>query len=134
MKTVNGKNKLERQITKAKKYSGAEIYDATNKYLKVRDAEKDTYIFFGEFKDLDTKYGEKILIEPVNAEKPIWLNKWATINEDNYYDTFVIFRAFNDKMKAECERLNKGQDDLFNLKDLIKQDPYIKNRIQIRKR
>lgn len=120
MKTVNGKNKLERQITKAKKFVGVELEEKSNKYLQVTNLESvasDVYIYFGNFADLQTKYGRKIKFQPLNAQKEYWFNEWGTIHDKNYYDNFVIIKAYNDKLREEFSELAKGADDVFELRN-----------------
>ncbi|MFW6273245.1 MAG: hypothetical protein ACOC2U_05655 [bacterium] len=118
MKTVNGKNKLERQINKAKKFTGVTLEEKSNKYLKVTDAEEHVYIYFGDFADIETKYGRKIKFTPVNAQKDYWMNEWGTVQDKNYYDSFVIFKAYNDQLKQEFSELAKGADDVFELRNV----------------
>lgn len=120
MKTVNGSNKLERQITKAQKYMGITLEKDTNKYLKITNIEdkENTYIFIGSFDILETQYGTKVKFQPENAEKAMWIDEYRTINDDNFYCSFVIFKK-NEYNKAIVEKLEAGADDVFNLQKVF---------------
>lgn len=121
MKTVNGNNKLERQINKAKKYLNLTLKEDTNKYLKVdiNSIDNDVFIWFGEPKT--TKY-ESLMIKPLNGNEKVFFKKeWATIKQTNYYlGSFVIFKSFGENEYNELCEIAKGCDDLWNLKEFAK--------------
>lgn len=130
MKTINGNNKLERQITKAQKYLNIELVDSSNKYLEIKNYDQETtFIFFGKPKMV--KNGELMVLETLNG-KPIFLKSWAGLVENNYFGEFVIFKSWSGN-HAELLELAKGCDDVWLLKDyqndLISKDMSSKIRI-----
>lgn len=123
MKTINGNNKLERQINKANKYLGIELVENTNKFLKIENIKdkENTYIAFGEAISYSTSK-ELFIIKPINSNGKVFFAKeWATINEDNnfYHGKYVIFQPFKLEDKLLAKELAKGADDIFNLNDYI---------------
>ena len=130
LKNVNGKNKLERQINKAKKYVGLTLADASNKYLKIIgiDDPANTYIFFGE----TNEYEDKVIIQAENMDKGIFVKKFATVQSQMWrnggFVYFTIFRPFFDNDKAACAENAKGAEELFNLNEWLKT-----NTLEIRK-
>lgn len=124
MKTVNGKNKLERQINKAKKYLNIELVESSNKYLKIKNFDKEnTFIIFNNF-DI-SKNGEWALIRPVNKsnpDKPFFKKEFGTINGKMYFHKdveFCIFKSFGNDEHNELLDLAKGFDDVYLLSDWI---------------
>lgn len=133
MKTVNGKNKLERQINKLKKYLNIIVEERSNKYLTITDFdEENTFIFIGTPRYV--KDGDLCLIEPINATEPLFFKSWSVYYEKaswyfNYQD-FVIFKTWEGNHKKVIE-LAKGADDVFLLKDFMEgvmKDVYLKKR------
>lgn len=126
MKSINGNNKLERQINKAKKYLGVELEVATNNYLKIANIEdkENTYIAFGEsVSHLRTK--ELYVIKPINGNgKVFFIKDWATIAEDNsfYNGKYVIFKPYSLQDKLAAAELAKGFDDICNLNAFIEKN------------
>lgn len=123
MKTINGNNKLERQINKANKYLGIELVENTNKFLKIENIKdkENTYIAFGEAISYSTSK-ELFIIKPINANgKVFFVKEWATINESNnfYHGKYVIFQPYKLEDKLLAKELAKGADDIFNLNDYI---------------
>lgn len=126
MKSVNGKNKLERQINKAKKYLGIELINASNKYLKIGNIEdkENTYVIFGE----GIKYSELkelFILKPLNSNgEVIFIKEWASISEmgSYYYGDYVIFKPFKEEDKNLAKKLSNGYDDIYNLDEFIRKN------------
>jgi hypothetical protein len=70
MTTINGRNKQERLINKAKKYINVDITSSSNKYNTVRTNDEDVLIA-AQFVPLCTANGPiyKVIVE--NYEKPL---------------------------------------------------------------
>ena len=130
LKNVNGKNKLERQINKAKKYVGLTLAHASNNYLKVIgiDDPANTYVFFGE----TNEYEDKVIIQATNMDRGIFIKKFATVQSKMWrnggFVYFTIFRPYFDNDKKMCEENAKGAEELFNLNEWLKN-----NGLEIRK-
>lgn len=130
LKYVNGKNKLERQINKAKKYVGLTLAHASNNYLKVIgiDDPENTYVFFGDVNE----WNDKVIIQATNMNKGIFIKKFATVQSKMWREGgfvyFTIFRPFFDNDKALCKENAKGAEDLFLLSDWLKN-----NNLEIKK-
>lgn len=126
MKTINGNNKLERQVNKAKKYLGIELVNASNKYLKINDIEdkENTYIIFGEGINY-SQLKDLFILKPLNGNGNVFFVKeWAVISEmgSYYYGDYVIFKPFKEEDKNLAKELSKGYDDIYNLDEFIRKN------------
>lgn len=116
MKTINGNNKLERQINKALKYVDLELKQISNNNLKiVKFSNKNFLIAKESYKVLDTKFGKKILIEPLNSDKKYWINDYNTILLNEYYHKGAIVIRVNDNQLNDFNELANGCDDIYRL-------------------
>lgn len=121
MKTINGNNKLERQINKALKYVDLELKQISNNNLKiVKFSNKNFLIAKESYKVLDTKFGRKILIEPLNSDKKYWINDYNTILLNEYYHKGAIVIRVNDNQLNDFNELANGCDDIYRL-DIFKE-------------
>lgn len=131
MKTVNGKNKLERQINKAKKYLGIELVESSNQYLKVKSYdEANTYVVSKEAAKL-VKNGELYVIKPQNWNdeiKPLFVKPFATIETDNLIWFKLNPEFVSEEVKNELEEVLKGFDDIFTMKEFYKNSTWIEVR------
>lgn len=89
MKTINGNNKLERQINKAIKYVGVNLKEVSNKYLKIAEVLQTENVIVQKGKIVDTKYGLKIVFEV--AGETFWINEYNTIKLSEYHNLESIF-------------------------------------------
>lgn len=89
MKTINGKNKLERQINKAIKYCGVNLKEVSNKYLKVEKVLETENVIIQKGKIIDTKYGIKVVFDV--AGENFWINEYNTIKLSEYHNLESIF-------------------------------------------
>lgn len=131
MFTVNGKNKLERQINKAFKYLEIKLSNLSNKYLEIEEFNKEnTFIAIDNSKIV--KNGELLVISPINLkDKVIFKPKWATLIVNNYYNNYQNYVIFQEKNPEQLKVLNElanGYDDIYRLDDFLK-----KQKIQIEK-
>ena len=88
MKTINGKNKLERLINKAYKYLNITLKKTTNKYLyieKVDEKENEMVLLapLSSAKLINSKYGPKYAINVDNIEEKIWVPTFAAMELNN---------------------------------------------------
>lgn len=127
MKTVNGNNKEERLINKAKKYLGLDLIWTSNKYTKIAPNQtiSDNLILVAPsaVKILNTKYGEKLLIEPINAKEDfqIWEQPWKAIKAYNGAggDAGLIVNLSDANIQKLVDSgLLDGADDIFKLNTL----------------
>ena len=109
MKTINGKNKVERTINKLVKYLGIETKNESNQYLKITNFEKPIFKVAPETikcrKDL-------FIIELANTEKTFFTKDWATIRISG----MIAFAPWKPEDVAELERLAKNGDDVEKVK------------------
>lgn len=121
MKTINGNNKLERQINKAKKYLNIDLVEQSNKYLKIADFDKEnTFIAVGDSWKL-VKNGELIVIDSTNLEKAIFKKEFGCLYEkDSYFNgSFCIFKSYGEKEHQILKEISEGCDDIWKLEDFI---------------
>lgn len=126
MKSINGNNKLERQINKAKKFLGIELVDHSNQYLKINDIEDkgNTYIILGEGIKY-SKLKDLFILKPLNSNgRVFFVKEWAAISEmgSYYYGDYVIFKPYKEEDKILAKELSKGYDDLYNLEEFIRKN------------
>lgn len=124
MTTLNGKNKVERQINKAKKYLGIELVRASNKYLNIESVDSNKkYYFVSPTSCLVVKNGELLMVKPLNKkdEKPFFFKTFAVLKTSEYFNGggFIVSPFWSD-VKKEMSNLSKGFDDIvpLNLKNL----------------
>lgn len=113
MKTINGKNKQERVKNKLKKYFNIDIRQRSNKYSEIVKVEGVFWTTKDNIKRVSTKFGDKLIIECVNFDKPIWINEWAIFQLDN---GGIAFKPWKKEDIEICKRVVVGQDDLFEVK------------------
>lgn len=89
MKTINGKNKLERQLNKAIKYVGVELKEYSNKYLRIEKVLETKNVIIQKGKIIDTKYGLKLFFEV--AGESFWINEYNSIKLSEYYNLESLF-------------------------------------------
>lgn len=89
MKTINGNNKLERQINKAAKYVGVNLKEVSNQYLKIEEVLQAENVIIQKGKTIDTKYGLKVFFEV--AGENFWINEYNTIKLSEYHNIESIF-------------------------------------------
>lgn len=133
MKSVNGNNKLERQINKAKKYMDIVLEESSNKYLIIRDFDKtNTFIVVNAAKRV--KGRELTVIEPANSNgKVIFKPTWATLKINNFksgYNELTIFQEKDPEKLNWLKELCAGADDIYTLENYIQT---VKSNIEIEK-
>lgn len=129
MKTVNGKNKLERLMNKAYKYLNITLTKATNKYLYIEkvDVKENEMVLLAPLhsaKLVNSKYGPKYAINVDNVEETIWVPNFAAMELNNYHNDFIIFKI-NKNYVSESLWKNilealKGFDDIWLVSEYIK--------------
>ncbi|MBN4089702.1 hypothetical protein [Mycoplasma enhydrae] len=135
MKTINGKNKLERQINRAKKYLGIDLEVESNRYLRVKKQEYENNIFV--ISPSACRYSKNcdwLLIDPINwpLTKPIIIKPFKSIWINNFRNPpIVIFQVnfdyLSENEKQALEHCLNGYDDIFSLNYwLTTQNIYIK--------
>ena len=129
MKTVNGKNKLERLMTKAYKYLNITLKEASNKYLyieKVDEKENEMVLLapLGSAKLVNSKYGQKYAINVDNVEETIWVANFAALELNNYHNDVIIFKInknyVSESLWKNIEEALKGFDDIWLVSEYIK--------------
>lgn len=126
MKTQNGSNKLERQITNSKKWLGIDLVEKSNKYLKIESNEKEVYfVATGSVKELNTKYGEKFLVELMNSNKNYWIPNYRGVKA---YDALGKHIGYVLKFILDEKELLDGHDDIFELNDDLRKQICIAKR------
>ena len=133
MKSVNGNNKLERQINKAKKYMDIVLEESSNKYLIIRDFDKtNTFIVVNAARRV--KCGELTVIEPANSQgKVIFKPTWATLKINNFktgYNELTIFQEKDPEKINWLKELCFGADDIYTLENYMNT---VKSNIEIEK-
>ena len=114
MTTINGKNKTERLINKAKKYVNVDLRSTSNKYFVAATDDKNVLVADkGTWSIKKTRYGVKYLIEPNNLEKPFWIAHFAVVEGSLGQ---LIFKPW--KMTDEIEKCLIGRDGLYRLTEL----------------
>lgn len=129
MKTVNGKNKLERLINKAYKYLNITLKKATNKYLYIEkvDVKENEMILLTPLhsaKLVNSKYGTKYAINVDNIEETIWVPNFAAMELNNYHNDLIIFKVnknyVSEGLWKNIEEALKGFDDIWLVNEYIK--------------
>ena len=129
MKTVNGKNKLERLINKAYKYLNITLTKATNKYLYIEkvDVKENEMVLLAPLhsaKLVNSKYGSKYAINVDNVEETIWVPNFAVMELNNYHNDFIIFKInknyVSKSLWKNIEEALKGFDDIWLVSEYIK--------------
>ena len=129
MKTVNGKNKLERLINKAYKYLNITLTKASNKYLyieKVDEKENEMVCLapLSSTKLVNSKYGSKYAINVDNVEETIWVPNFAALELNNYHNDLIIFKInknyVSESLWKNIEEALKGFDDIWLVSEYIK--------------
>lgn len=131
MKTVNGNNKLERQINKALKYNELVLVEDSNKYLRIEkwNESKTFFVSNESVKFGSNQYGEYAMLIPLNIAKPIFIKPWNVINAyglDGGQVGYFVY-TYKDSDAATLNDLVKGDDGVLNL------NPEINNRFRIKK-
>ena len=129
MKTINGKNKLERLINKAYKYLNITLKKASNKYLyieKVDENDNEMVLLapLHSAKLVSTKYGSKYAINVDNVEETIWVSNFAALELNNYHNDLIIFKInknyVSESLWKNIEEALKGFDDIWLVSEYIK--------------
>lgn len=127
MKSINGNNKQERQINKAKKYLNIDLKNSSNNYLEIEKFdEENTFAFLGEGKIIE-QFGS-YAFNPVNSkdEKAIWKKTYSVIEATlNKKQSFFIFKSW-DGDHSKLIDLAIGCDDLIKLSDFKGKKIFIK--------
>lgn len=120
MKSINGNNKTERLINKAKKYLDINLRPKSNKYWIVEDESLNQSHFIvlaSSIKKINSKYGECLRIKPLNSKDdkcyfvPIYKALHIT-----YWSSNVYLIKVNDKDIEELLDLASGCDDIMTAK------------------
>ena len=129
MKTINGKNKLERLINKAYKYLNITLTKATNKYLYIEkvDIKENEMVLLAPLssaKLVNSKYGTKYAINVDNVEETIWVPNFAAMELNNYHNDLIIFKInknyVSESLWKNIEEALKGFDDIWLVSEFIK--------------
>lgn len=129
MKTVNGKNKLERLINKAYKYLNVTLKKASNKYLYIEkvDVKENEMVLLAPLKSaklVNSKYGPKYAINVDNIEETIWVPTFAAMELNNYHNDLIIFKInknyVSENLWKNIEEALKGFDDIWLVSEYIK--------------
>ena len=129
MKTINGKNKLERLINKAYKYLNITLKKASNKYLyieKVDENDNEMVLLapLNSAKLVSKKYGSKYAINVDNIEETIWVASFPAIELNNYHNDLIIFKInknyVSESLWKNIEEALKGFDDIWLVSEFIK--------------
>lgn len=131
MKTVNGNNKLQRQINKALKYNEMVLVEDSNKYLRIEkwNESKTFFVSNESVKFGCNQYGEYAMLVPLNIAKPIFIKPWNVINAyglDGVQLGYFVY-VWKDEHAATLNDLVKGDDGLLNL------NPELNSRFRIKK-
>lgn len=119
MKTINGKNKSERQINKTQKYLNIELKNNSNNYFEIESFDSSkAFAFLGEAKLID-KY-QSFAFNPLNSKdgKAIWKKTFAvmkaTLDKKNFFYIFNSYEGDHQKLLD----LSEGHDDIIKLSSI----------------
>ena len=127
-KNINGKNKAERTLNKAKKYLNLDLMNNSNQYYRVDESkpiDDNLLLYTGDdWKIVDTKYGRKVYAETDNAGE-LWLTDWATlivkvVNTHDFMKDAVLFKISPKQKNYELLKEKAiGCDDIWTVKQWI---------------
>lgn len=116
-----GNNKLERQINKVYAYFGIRLEECSNQYLQIKRVDapinehpipgyKLLLIAPSSCKMVNTKYGRKLLVEPVNSDKKFWIHDYLAMEVFNCVGSLIGYLIST--KNPELIELSEGYDDV----------------------
>lgn len=117
MKSVNGNNKAERLVNKAKKYLDLTLRLASNKYWEIeKDSLNDSHFIVlpSTIKVVNGKFGQCLRIQPLNSidDKCYFIPIYKAMHLTHWGKNLYLIKV-NDKDIPEFLEIAKGDDDVI---------------------
>ena len=120
MVSVNGKNKLERNINKLKKYFGLELI--INGKNGVLQGNMEGIVGVPRYSVKVVKNGDLLVINLANDDEPFFVKPFFAFTDKK--NKWVYFKPYGQKIIDRINHLIKGADEVFKLSEIMKNNLY----------